>query len=244
MSIINGILVLIIAEDVNKEEKLMSESIKSNVPPMPEQPTKLCKHCQTQIPKNAKVCPNCRKKQSGILKWIIIVVVVLVIIAAISGGSGDDSSNTNKTSSNNAVTNNDDANKDEANKDEANKNEDKNDASEEQPETEKEIEYIKCSAQNLVDIMQSNAMKASSTYKDKYIEVTGYLSVIDSDGKYFSINAGDEDYSFVNIQCFIQDDEQKEYIMNCSKGDEITVKGECTDVGEILGYSIDITELK
>ena len=77
----------------------MSETIKSNVPPMPEQPTKLCKHCQTQIPKNAKVCPNCRKKQSGILKWIIIVVVVLVIIAAISGGSGDDSSNTNKPSS-------------------------------------------------------------------------------------------------------------------------------------------------
>lgn len=217
----------------------MSETIKSNVPPMPEQPTKLCKHCQTQIPKNAKVCPNCRKKQSGILKWIIIVVVVLVIIAAISGGSGDDSSNTNKTLSNNAVTNNDDANKDEANK-----NEDKSDASEEQPETEKEIEYIKCSAQDLVDIMQSNAMKASSTYKDKYIEVTGYLSVIDSDGKYFSINAGDEDYSFVNIQCFIQDDEQKEYIMNCSKGDEITVRGECTDVGELLGYSIDITELK
>ena len=48
----------------------------------------------------------------------------------------------------------------------------------------------------------------------------------------------------VNIQCFIQDDEQKEYIMNCSKGDEITVRGECTDVGELLGYSIDITELK
>ena len=27
--------------------------------------TKLCKHCKTEIPYDAKVCPNCRKKQKG-----------------------------------------------------------------------------------------------------------------------------------------------------------------------------------
>ena len=29
--------------------------------------TKRCKHCKTKIKSNAKVCPNCGKKQGGIL---------------------------------------------------------------------------------------------------------------------------------------------------------------------------------
>lgn len=52
--------------------------------------TKKCKHCQSDIPYGAKVCPNCRKKQKGgILKWILIVILVLVVIGVAAGG-GDD----------------------------------------------------------------------------------------------------------------------------------------------------------
>ena len=48
--------------------------------------TKLCKHCKTEIPYDAKVCPNCRKKQKGgKLKWILIIVVVAVIALLIYG---------------------------------------------------------------------------------------------------------------------------------------------------------------
>ena len=54
-----------------------------------ETPTKLCKYCQTPIPKKAKVCPNCRKKQGGKLKWIVIAVVVLFIIGIATSGGGD-----------------------------------------------------------------------------------------------------------------------------------------------------------
>lgn len=42
-----------------------------------------------EIPKDAKVCPNCRKKQGGIGKWIVIAVIVVALIAAISGGGED-----------------------------------------------------------------------------------------------------------------------------------------------------------
>lgn len=51
--------------------------------------TKLCKHCQAEIPKKAKVCPNCKRKQGGIVKWIVIAIVVLVIIGAATGGKDD-----------------------------------------------------------------------------------------------------------------------------------------------------------
>ena len=52
--------------------------------------TKVCKHCQSEIPKKAKVCPVCRKKQGGILKWIVIAVIVIAIIGAVAGSGGDD----------------------------------------------------------------------------------------------------------------------------------------------------------
>ena len=52
--------------------------------------TKLCKYCKSEIPANAKVCPNCRKKQ-GLKIWqiILIAIVVLGIIGALAGG-GDE----------------------------------------------------------------------------------------------------------------------------------------------------------
>lgn len=55
--------------------------------------TKLCKHCQTEIPKKAKICPNCKKKQGGIAKWIVLVVIGVIVMAAIVGGNGDGEEN-------------------------------------------------------------------------------------------------------------------------------------------------------
>lgn len=60
-----------------------------------EQETKVCKHCQSEIPKKAKVCPNCRKKQRGIFKWILIAAVVLVFIGSSFGGGDDSASDSN-----------------------------------------------------------------------------------------------------------------------------------------------------
>lgn len=57
--------------------------------------TKLCKHCKTEIPAAAKVCPNCRKKQGGIVKWIIIGFMAIAVIG--SASSGGDSKNNQKS---------------------------------------------------------------------------------------------------------------------------------------------------
>lgn len=51
--------------------------------------TKICKHCKTEIPYGAKVCPQCRKKQGmGCLVWAIIIIVAIMIIGALAGGGG------------------------------------------------------------------------------------------------------------------------------------------------------------
>lgn len=55
------------------------------------QETKTCKHCQSEIPKKAKVCPVCRKKQGlGCLPIIIVVIVLFVVLAAVGGGDEGD----------------------------------------------------------------------------------------------------------------------------------------------------------
>lgn len=69
-----------------------------------ENETKLCKHCKSEMPKDAKVCPNCRKKQGGIGKWIVVAVVVIVLIAAVSGGGDDKDKNPQKVAENTTTT--------------------------------------------------------------------------------------------------------------------------------------------
>lgn len=59
-----------------------------------EKPTvKQCKHCKSEIPYDAKVCPVCRKKQGapGCL-IVVLVVVVLMVIAALAGGGESNTS--------------------------------------------------------------------------------------------------------------------------------------------------------
>jgi hypothetical protein len=51
---------------------------------------KKCKHCQSDIDKKAKVCPVCKKKQGGILKFIIIGIAVLGIIGATMSREDED----------------------------------------------------------------------------------------------------------------------------------------------------------
>lgn len=185
--------------------------------------TKVCKHCKSEIPAGAKICPQCRKKQGGIGKWIVLAIVIIAIgSAAVSGGSSYDSSGDTKVASSG--------------------NADSSGSEKETDEKKEKIEYISVTAQDLVDAMNDNAMKASETYKEKHLKIKGKLGNIDSDGKYIDIDTDDID--FVSIQCYIQSDEQKDVIMEKSTGDEIVVKGYCKDVGEILGYSIDIDSIK
>ena len=178
------------------------------------QETKLCKHCQSEIPKKAKVCPVCRKKQPNKVGAIVGGVIVLLIIIGAIGG-GNDSSSSNKTTNETPKV----------------------------EETAEPIEYLKVSVEQLESDLRNNALSASDTYKNQYVEVTGYLSNIDASGQYIDINAGSSDFSFIMVQCYLRSDEQRDVVSKLNVYDPITVRGKCFEVGEVMGYSIRIEEI-
>lgn len=183
---------------------------------MAKEKTKLCKYCKTEIPADAKVCPQCRKKvKGGKLKWIIIALIVIIGVGGAAGGSNSGSgSNSAKSSSSDSTK-----------------------------ETVKAIEYTSVSVNDMVTELNDNALSASDKYKGQYLEVTGKLSNIDSSGKYINLTPDDQ-FAIIGVQCYIKNDEQKSKVASMKTGDTVTLKGKCKDVGEVLGYSLDIDEIE
>nr|DAM46848.1 MAG TPA: hypothetical protein [Caudoviricetes sp.] len=184
---------------------------------MSEEKTKKCKHCKMDIPKDAKICPHCRKKQkSGILKWVVLILIIGVVIGAVTGEDKSVDSTAKQTEAT---------------------------ASDSQKQESESIEYTSVSVNDMMDALNNNAMGASDKYKGKYLEITGKLTNIDAGGKYIDLMA-DGDFEIIGVQCYIKNDDQKAKISALTKGDTVTLKGKCTDVGEVLGYSFDITEIE
>ncbi len=72
---------------------------------MKKEGTKICKHCKSEIPVDAKVCPNCRKKQ-GMKIWQIILIAIVVIgmISAFAGSGSDEPTSTANNSKSSETT--------------------------------------------------------------------------------------------------------------------------------------------
>lgn len=178
--------------------------------------TKQCKKCKSFIDKKAKKCPNCGSKQ-GLPVWAIILIVI-VAIGVLSSLGKDDSS----ISNNNETTNN------------------SNNLS---TEIQQPIEYIKVSKDDLDEALDNNAAAAKDTYNNKYVEISGKLGTIDSNLKYFSLMSSTDEWDLTGIYCKIKNSEQKEVVKTLTKNQNLTVRGRITDVGEVLGYYLDVTEI-
>ena len=102
------------------------------------------------------------------------------------------------------------------------------------------ISYSVVSVADMIDNLNTNALKAEKTYNGQYLEVTGRLGNIDSNGSYITLYGGD--FDFTGVQCYIQNDEQLNFVMDMVEDNTYTVRVKITDVGEILGYQADIIE--
>ena len=178
-----------------------------------------CKHCGQEIAASAKVCPHCGGKNKPPIykRWWFIAIIVIIVLAVIGGsGSSDSSGSTSSTATSKTAVSS--------------------------SSSEAAIEYTAYTVTELSEDLNSNALKAADKYKGQYVELTGRLSVIDSNGKYVSIVDSTDEWAITGVQCYIKNDEQKQVVMDMSIGDEVVVKGKITDVGEVLGYFLDMTE--
>lgn len=181
---------------------------------------KKCKECGEEISSSAKKCPKCGKDQRNFfMKHPVLYTILILIIIAVAGSSGNDTTNTDVASTNgDTVTTT-------------------------TTETAETIEYTAIDVDALNDALENNAAAAKDTYNKKYLEITGKLTNIDSDLSYISIGSTTDEWDFMTIQCFIKDQATKDIVKTLSKDDTIVVKGQITEVGEVLGYTLNITEI-
>lgn len=106
-----------------------------------------------------------------------------------------------------------------------------------------EISYEQADAGQMLKELESNALNAQKTYKDQNLEITGKIYVIDSSGSYIAIDGVNDDFTLTGITCNLKTDEQKDIVAGAQKGQTVTVKGKVTEVGEVMGYSLDVDEI-
>lgn len=157
------------------------------------------------------------KKKGGKLKWVVLAVVAIGVIGAVGGNSDSGTTSTSSTST-------------------------KTESAKE-TDTPAPIEYTSVSVNDMMSDLDNNAMGASDKYKGQHLEITGKLTNIDASGEYINLMA-DGDFEIIGVQCYIKNDDQKAKVLSLTKGDTVTLKGKCTDVGEVLGYSLDIEEIE
>ena len=190
---------------------------------------KNCPKCKEEIDLNATICPHCRKKIGGTPTWIIVFCVIggLILFGGIIGNIDTEDPNSNESSTTS-------------------------------PEK-KEIEYTEVDIDELdltesidlsggdidelEDALDNNAAAAQEKYDGKYLAITGKLGTIDSDMKYISLNSLTDDWDLIGVHCTVKKSSTKDVIKTLSKGQTIVVKGKITDVGEVLGYYLDIDEI-
>ena len=113
---------------------------------------------------------------------------------------------------------------------------DSNDASSETSQEAAATPPVAVTAEQLLTELEGNALAAKNSWDGKRVTITGTLDNIDASGDYFSLR-GNSEFSFINVQVYI-DDSFIDTVSAFKKGQSVTVTGEITGVGEIMGYSV------
>ena len=195
---------------------------------------KECPNCGKEISQSAKRCPYCDAKQKKKLKiWqiIVAVIVIFLIIASFGGGEDDEkkpampSSNESQSVADNSKEETSSAKETEAPK-----------------ETETELEWLEVSSTDLIASYEDNQVKCKQLYDGKWLAVTGKVSSVGTDvlDKTYVCLGSDDEYTFVGVQCYTENDEFINMISELSEGDTITVygKGDCGS----MSFTIDNIE--
>lgn len=187
--------------------------------------TKKCKSCQSEIDAKAKKCPQC---QTDLRNWFvrhkILSGIGIIVIIGIIGSAASQSNKKSEPAPASTA------------------------ASQNQPAATPDVpEITTVDAAAFIAEFDANKIAAQDKYKDKYVQLTGYVSNIsggDVGGIYLVIdpNQGEDagygvtvPYYGTNIQCHLLEKSDSSALAN---GQKATIKGQVDDM------SLGIVQLK
>lgn len=148
-----------------------------------ENKVKKCKYCGTEMDESAKICPNCKKRQSvSVVKIILIVLLVLVIIGAIGGSSSDDTNSENNNNSSNTQV-------------------EDNSNSEVQPEEKTEYNVGETFSDNNVKVIYQS-LNDNFTGYSQYASIKDGCKVIAATFEFENVSSTDQFVSYASFNCY------------------------------------------
>ena len=181
-----------------------------------------CKSCGSQVAKNAKTCPSCgaKNKKPIYKRWYFYALIVVVLIIVLASGGGKDGDQPSATANGQGSGKTTSATADAT--------------------TASQIEYTNVTIEQLLSDLKTNAYNAKQTWNGQYVTITsGKVLNIDASGAYFSIESDLDEYWLENIRIDIPSSIRDEVMSDISAGVSVTVQGKISDVGEIMGYSVN-----
>lgn len=160
------------------------------------------------------------KFKTGCLGVIGIAVVIGLIGSCAGGGTKDQSKATTTTSSSSSSSGAAQA---------------------------KQKVYADADINVLIKEAKENAASANQNYKKKDVKIIGgKILNIDSDLKYIAVEGTDPNYTMLHVRCDIKSDNKdlKDSILKLKKGENVTVYGTITDVGDLMGYSLKLDKIE
>lgn len=117
-----------------------------------------------------------------------------------------------------------------------------------QPKQQKQPTYAEININQLLKEANENAARANRMYKDKSVKITGgELRNIESNLEYISVESATADtlqYGMLSVQCYLKDERSKNKVLDFKNGQRVTVYGTVLEVGDILGYRIDLDNIE
>jgi hypothetical protein len=171
------------------------------------------------------------KKNWFLRHKVLSAIGAFILIGIIASAAGGGSTDSNNASDDSAVTTPSETQSPAANKPKP------------KPKPAAPKPAIVTTSKSMIALLESNALKAKNTYEDKRVSVTGYVGNIDASGDYFSLDPEPDAFILTGVQ--VQTDEKfKNQIAGFTKNQKVTVTGKITNVGEIMGYSLEAEVIK
>lgn len=170
-----------------------------------------CKACGNEVAKGVKKCPNCGKDNRGFMARHKVLSAIAILLVLGGVGGAMSGGEDDKVVETKVV------------------------------EEERETEYLVTTMDDLKNSLENNALNAKETFEGKYLEVSGYVGVIDSDGKYITLRDANI-YSLSSLQVSVSKDLLSD-IATLSSDQLVTLRVKITDVGEVIGYYGKLIEI-